>query len=530
MKKTFALVSALIAAICIAVPAAAAGVGDLLQHAANFDLFSGGLMLAAVGAVPATYAQQIASFEAKRASIVAGMEAIMAKAAEEGTTLDAAQQEEYDGFEADIEAIDGHLKRLRTLEKAVAAKASPAVGGSPTEGSTSRGTSGGIVVKTQPKLAPGIEFARLVKCYGMAGGNIFAAEQIAKARYGDDSNAVGTLKSLAMGGFNKIDKAAVVAGSTIDGNWAADLVSAEGGAFADFVEFLRPATILGRFGTNGIPALRSVPFRVPLGSQTGGGAGYWVGEGKPKPLTSFDFARTTLEPLKAANIAVLTEEIIRDASANSEMLVRDGLRDALAERIDTDFIDPANAGTAGVKPASITNGITSILSAGPDADDVRLDLRSLLQLYIDANNRPQSGVLIMQSGTALALGMLTNALGQPEFNGVGMNGGVLQGIPVITSEYVPDGFVVMVNASDIYFADEGGIAVDMSREASLQMLDNPTNDSVTPTATSMVSMFQTNSVAFRAERTLNWARRRAEAVQLLRTVTWGGAVTAPSAP
>ena len=339
----------------------------------------------------------------------------------------------------------------------------------------------------------------------------------------------GTLKSLAQQGFGKIERAPVGAGSTADGNWAADLVSAEGGAFADFVEFLRPATILGQFGTNGIPALRNVPFRVPLGSQTGGGAGYWVGEGKAKPLTSFDFARTTLEPLKAANIAVLTEEVIRDASANSEQMVRDALRDALAERIDTDFINPANAGTAGVKPASITNGIQSIAASGSgDADDIRLDVRSLLQQYINANNRGSSAVLIMQSGMALGVGTMTKALGQAELGDMGMDGGRLLKLPVITSEYVPDGFVVILNANDIYFADEGGIAVDMSREASLEMDNAPSHDSTTPTESSLVSLWQTNSVGFRAERTLNWARRRAEAVQVLRDVAWGGAVTAPS--
>ena len=42
-----------------------------------------------------------------------------------------------------------------------------------------------------------------------------------------------------------------------------------------------------------------------------GGAGYWVGEGKAKPLTKFDFTRTTLTPLKVANIAVLTKEADR---------------------------------------------------------------------------------------------------------------------------------------------------------------------------------------------------------------------------
>lgn len=65
--------------------------------------------------------------------------------------------------------------------------------------------------------------------------------------------------------------------------------------------------------------------------------------------------------------------------------------------------------------------------------------------------------------------------------------------------------------------------LDVSREASLQMLDNPTNDSVTPTATTMVSMFQTNSVAFRCERILNWARRRDNAAVYLTSAAWGGA-------
>lgn len=476
-----------------------------------------------------TYAEQIAAFEAKRLSHTDRMKAIMDAAAEEGSTLDEAQTEEYDGLEGEVESIDAHLKRLRSLEQKAAVEAKPVNGVSAKAGADSRGGST-VIVKAQRQLAPGIEFARLVKCYGMAKGNLFAAMEIAKVRYGDDANAVGSLKSLAQGGFSKIEKAAVSAGSTQSGSWAEDLVSAEGGAFADFVEYLRPMTILGKFGNDGIPSLRRVPFRVPLGSQTGGGAGYWVGEGKAKPLTSFDFARTTLEPLKAANIAVLTEEVIRDSSANSEQLVRDALRDALVERIDTDFIDPANAGTAGVKPASITNGVTSIAASGTgDADDLRLDLRSLFAAYDEADNPADSLVLLMRTGDARSVGMMTNALGQLEFPGLSVRGGQLLQTPTITSNYVPAGYVIALNAGDIYFADEGDIAVDMSREASLEMDTAPSMNSTTPTEQTMVSLWQTNSVGFRAERTLNWKKRRDEAVQVLRDVAWGGAVTAPSA-
>lgn len=103
-----------------------------------------------------------------------------------------------------------------------------------------------------------------------------------------------------------------------------------------------------------------------------------------------------------------------------------------------------------------------------------------------------------------------------------MNGGRLFGLPVITSEYVPDdsngGTVVLANASDIYFADNGDVMVDTSQHASIEMSDNPESESG-----SVVSMFQTNRVAFRAERRLDWMLRRPSAVQVLSGVNWGAA-------
>jgi hypothetical protein len=474
------------------------------------------------------YETQIAAFSEQRAAKSAAQKAIMDEAGAKGETLDAQQQEDFDTLQGEIEAIDAHLKRLDIIEKATGRAAAPVAGATAEEGSASRGGER-IQVKSQPKLAPGIALARIVKCFGMAKGNVYDASRLAGIRYGEDSNAFGTLKSLAERGFQAIEKAEVPAGSTQSGSWAEDLVGDTTSAFADFVEYLRPQTILGKFGNNGIPSLRRVPFRVPLISQTGGGAGYWVGEGKAKPLTSFDFARTTLEPLKVANICVLTDEVIRDSSPSAEAIVRDQLVEALKARLDIDFIDPAKTASAGVSPASITNAAANGAASGTgDADDVRADIRSLLQEYIAANNPPTSGVLIMQSGTALALSMMVNALGQNEFNGIGMNGGNLLGIPVITSEHVPSGIIVMVNASDVYLADEGGFRLDMSREASVEMLDSSlTGDSigvVPGTAASTVSLWQTNSVGFLAERTINWAARRSTAVAYLSGVAWGGAV------
>lgn len=473
------------------------------------------------------YAEQIAAFENSRATKATEQKSIMDEAANKGETLDADQQEKFDTLQEEIEAIDKHLNRLRIVETTTAKSATPVQGLNSHEASGNRG--GQVIVKNQPKLEPGIEFARLVKSMGMAHGDMALAERIAKNRYGDDSNAAGTFKRLVDRGerrlgWNGYEKANVVAGSTIDGTWAADLVLDEGGAFADFAEFLRPATILGKFGQGGIPGLRNVPFRTALGSSTSGGSGYWVGEGKPKPLTAFNVNKTFLEPTKCANIAVLTEELLMSSATSAEALVRDELRNALVELIDVSFIDPTNAGSANVEPASIAYGAISIAASGTgDADDIRLDIRNLIQVFVNSNMEGSKPVLVMRTGTALGASFTINALGQAEFPNISMDGGDILRLPVITSQNVPSGVVVAVQPQEIYLADEGGFQLDVSREASLQMLDNPTNDSVTPTATTMVSMFQTNSVAFRCERILNWARRRDNAAVYLTGAAWGGA-------
>lgn len=459
-------------------------------------------------------AEQISAFENTRAAKAARMEEIMTAAAEAGTTLDAAQTEEYDTLSDEVKAIDAHLTRLRDLEKAKAASAKPVNRIEKADDGGAARAPGVIQVKV-PDLPPGVRFARLAKVKAIARMDGRDPVKIAEQMYGSDSEVAAILKA------NE-----VVPGSTATGNWASALVGSETSAFADFAAYLRPATILGKFGANGVPSLRNVPFREPLISQTGGGASYWVGEGKPKPLTSFNFARTTLEPLKIANIAVLTEENIRSSSPSSEMIVRDSLRDALVEGQDLAFIDPANSGQQNVKPASITNGASAIVSTGTDADAVRLDVRAVMQKFIDANNPPTAGVWIMSAANALALSLMVNALGQPEFSGISMSGGTFFGLPVIVSEHVGD-IVALVNASDIYQGDDGDIAVDMSREAALEMKSaSLTQDGAAGTGASLVSLWQNNLVALRAERTINWARRRTSAVAYLTDVAWGGAVPA----
>lgn len=452
-------------------------------------------------------ADQISAFEATRQAKSARMEALMSSAAEKGETLDAEQEAEYDDLQEQVEKIDKHLDRLRRMENLEAKTAKPV--GDPRSDNAAAAVRVPAAVKQTPQVEKGIRFARVVKCLGMAQGNRGAAYELAKSIYQHDDAVVETLK------------AAVAAGTTGTGAWAGNLVGLTTDVYADFIEFLRPQTILGRFGQDGIPALRRVPFRTRLVGQTSGGAGYWVGEGAAKPLTRFDFSTTTLDALKVANIAVVTTEVLNRSAPAAEGIIRDQLAAALAARLDIDFINPAKTAVAGVSPASITNGATTSAAAGTGtADDVRADVRTMFGAFISQNNAPTTGVFVMSATTALRLGMLMNPIGQAEFPGIGMNGGRFQGLPVIVSEHIGN-VVALVNASDIYLGDEGGISVDMSTEASLQMDDAPTANSGTGVGAAMVSLWQTNSVAFRAEREVNWARRRTGSVAYLTAVAWG---------
>lgn len=468
--------------------------------------------------------EQIKNFEATRQAKAARMNEIMELAGKEGSTLNADQQVEFDTLEGEVKAVDQHLQRLRNMEKANVGTvtAVPGSDGGSEGGSAARDPSAvrtsAATVRAEVQAEKGLAIAQVARFLGRAKGAHFEALQmaIAHAESGQsiDKRVIPVLK------------AAVSAGNVGNSTWAGALVGEESSIYADFVEFLRPLTIIGKFGANNIPALRRVPFRVALIGETSGGAGYWVGEGKAKPLTKFDFVRTTLTPLKVANIAVLTQEVIRDSSPAADVLVRDGLVAALQERMDQDFVDPTKAASAGISPASITNGIAPLHSAGTDEAAVDHDIKALFGAFIAANNAPTSGVWIMDNITALGLSLMKNPLGQYLYPLMTMNGGIFQGLPVIASQYVPvnsNGHIVaLVNASDIYWADDGGFDLAMSTEASLQMDNAPSMDSTTPTPQQMVSMFQTNSVAFRAERALNWARRRASAVAYMDGVNWGG--------
>jgi HK97 family phage major capsid protein/HK97 family phage prohead protease len=454
-------------------------------------------------------AEQIASFEAKRAAAVARMTEIMSKAGDEGRTLEAAETEEYDTLKTEMKTVDEHLVRLKEHEQQLVQKAAPVTKAAGTDPDAASGTRGGSpIISVRSNLEKGIAFTRFVKSLIAGQGNIQLALMHAQNQKGWKDSTPQVVEVL---------KTAVAGGLTTAAGWASELVYNQN-LVGEFVELLRPQTILGK-----MPGLTRVPFNVRMAGQDSGSTGYWVGQGKPIPVSKLNTLEVTLGIAKAAGLVVLSEELVRSSEPSAELLVRNDLIKTIATFTDVQFVDPNVAAVANVSPASITNGVTAVVPTGTTLAALRTDVQTLFRTFITANDDPSSCVWIMDPTMALTFSLMQNALGQAEHPDITMNGGTFFGLPVVVSNSAnipgsPDSghMVILAKASDILFADEGAVEIDASREASVQMLDNPTNASSDGTPTTMVSMFQTNSVAIRAVRFINWKKRRSTAVAYIK--------------
>jgi HK97 family phage major capsid protein/HK97 family phage prohead protease len=462
-----------------------------------------------------TITEQIKDFQAQRVAKSARMNELMDAVAKKGETLDESGTQEYDGLENEVKAIDSHLTRLERLEKANAAAARPVDADTPAKAAASRDPHVPVVRLGADNAPIGIGFARSVMCQVQARMDGYGVMDVAKARYPHD---------VALHNFLQM-KATVPAGTTQQAVYAGPLVYADNLA-SQFVEFLQPQTVLGKFGMNGIPSLTRVPFNVRVPSQTSDGFAAWVGEGAGKPVTSAAFSSISVSFAKVATIAVLTKELVRLSSPSAEMLVRNMLANAIIKKIDTSFIDPAFAAVANVNPASITHGLVALTSAGTSADNARTDLAQILKKYLEQNQNPTGLVFIMPPALAMVLSLMRNSLGQKEFPDISATGGTLEGFPVITSQHAANesgggNLVIAVRAADIFLADDGVVSIDASEQASVQMSDAPTINSTTGTGASLVSLWQTNSVGIRAEREITWTKARSTAVVYMDDVNWG---------
>ena len=148
------------------------------------------------------------------------------------------QNTEADSLTSEIERLTSTVKRFSALEGVSMTDAEPVAGRkhAPIAGAREKSTS---ITVEEPKLEPGIAFARMALCVLAAQnstmkGMPLSPTQVAKTWYPSSDRT-----QLAV-------KTAVAPATTTDSTWAGPLVYSE--TIADFVNYLRPKTIVGQFG------------------------------------------------------------------------------------------------------------------------------------------------------------------------------------------------------------------------------------------------------------------------------------------
>ena len=439
------------------------------------------------------------------------MDEIMSKAAEEGRTLNEAETQEYDATQGRSQGgrrAPGAPERPRKADgRAAPSPIIPAKVDGP-EAAQVRGASG-IISVPRPHLEPGIKMARYAMALLRAKGNLNDALSLVQ----NNKAWMDTSPELA-----QVFKAAVATGDTTTATWASELVYAQNLA-NEFIEFLRPQTIIGK-----IPNLTKVPFNVRIAGQNAPSSAFWVGQGQPVPMSKLGTMAITLGIAKAAGLVAIDDELVRSSSPSAEMLVRNDLGKSIAQFLDQQFLDPDFAAVANVSPASILNGVTPVTPSGTTSAALRADVQTLIDNWLAANLDPSQRRLHHAADASARAVDDAEPLGSAALPGHQPDGRVAirasgDYLDVGQARRQPEWLgpiIALINAPEILLADDGEVTISTSSEASIQMLDNPTNQSTGGTApTTVVSMFQTNSLAIKAVRFINWAKKRATAAQFI---------------
>lgn len=444
-----------------------------------------------------TTSQQLTSARAELQTKSARLEELITKDGAEGG-LEAAESAERDSLLGAVKTLSVQMDQLSALEQAqkhlaTVIPARPAL--QPNQNQIPK-----VEVKSLPK---GTAFTRYAMAIAAGRGSFSDTLAYAKRFEGQTPEVVAHIKAM----FGK-----AVEGTTVENSpaWGHQLVY-QNNLASEFIELLRPRTIMGR-----IEGLRRVPPNVRMVAQTDGATVNWVGQSQVKPVSDLGFDEVSIGYHKIAGIVVLSEELVRLSSPSAEEAVRNDLVQQIGRFRDQQFIDPTvTASTA--RPASITQGVSSPSASGTTAEDLYYDMNLALATFDNADQSVESLVVLMTPALARGISTLRNALGQFEFPGLSMAGGVFMGFPVIVSSSVPSGHIILVAANEVFVADDGNVNLDASNQATLDM-----SGGASPT----VSLWQRNLIGIRAEMHITWKKRRDESVAIIDTASYGP--TAPS--
>jgi hypothetical protein len=311
----------------------------------------------------------------------------------------------------------------------------------------------------------------------------------------EQANCVARLNGIALGEAAPIlNKAAVTAIGTVDVPFIDD---PDAKVLNQSIQRRSPVLRLLELGAVAVPSNRLLPV-VPEDPEP-----TWATEGAAVPL-----ARLTSTNLFTASqyyvlMLAYLKELLRIGGARGASLIFSRSVRAIARADGTVFFSDSAASAA--QPAGILWNRTAVGSGSPG--DLADDLEAAVA-YVSDGDAFAPVVIVSPRGAAFL-----NASGINAFRDLGITGGTVAGAPAIVSRAAADK-LILIDASELAITDDG-VDIRQSQNAAIQMDDTPTNNSVTPTATQVVSAFQTGAVVLRYTRYLSWKLLREDAAAFI---------------
>jgi HK97 family phage major capsid protein len=332
------------------------------------------------------------------------------------------------------------------------------------------------------------EFVSLCRILLASKGNIWQARQITdhvsprlRALLQSDQ-IVDFLRSGGIQRGNPADqymrvKAAVSALTLDSGSFATYELLVSG-----FANALSSSGVFDRLLAGG---MRTIPLGRTIGAVTTAATAYVVGEGSAKQVSKLALTNGTLSPAKAHCIVAVANELLKIGGRDVDALLTRELINACVLAIDSAFL------------SILLTGVSVGTSSGQTAESVRADLAVLLAAVVT----DQTSKLFVITTPAIckswcAMGA-TATSGAVAFPDVGPQGGSILGIPVIASDAVTAGEVVLVDASAIAAGSDAVVISTMS-EGSITPDTAP--DSPQTASTNVVSLWQGDLSAILVER------------------------------
>jgi hypothetical protein len=284
-------------------------------------------------------------------------------------------------------------------------------------------------------------------------------------------------------------KGPVAVGSVGGSTWGGTDLAPFRESSAPFVQSLAPFSAFDRMLSDG--GFLRMPLHTRISVASSAALAASTSELAPKPISAMSFTQEYLQAYKAVALVVLSDELATSMAPGATDLFAGELRKSVALATDTKFLQIITEST----------GITSNPSTGLNNPNQFLaDLETAIgSIEVGAGSKLY---LVLPADAFKIVLQLRDAGGSLVLNNK------IGAINVIaTSADTADG--ILLDASAIA-ADSDLVTTDVVRNATLRMDDNPTSGSY-----QIISLWQNNLVAMRAERFFGAAVLRSDGIAVI---------------